>query len=220
MARITIFSGHYGSGKTTLAVNEAILQKKSGYNVTLIDLDTVNPYFRTKDSADILNELNIPLISSAYANTNVDVPAIPAAANGAIEGQSNVVIDVGGDSAGAIVLGRYAGYLMLGGYDMLLVANKYRPLSRNINDALTIISEIEESSRLKFTGICSNPNLGHETTAGDVISGLDYAEELSKASGLLIKSVTCERKLFKELSKQVENITPVDIYDKKEWRIY
>ena len=44
--RVTLFAGHYGSGKTNIAVNYAKLLAAKGLAVTLADLDIVNPYFR------------------------------------------------------------------------------------------------------------------------------------------------------------------------------
>ena len=77
LKRLTILCGHYGSGKTNVAVNIATELKKSCDTVTVADLDIVNPYFRTKDSESFFAEQGIRLICSPYANSNVDIPALP-----------------------------------------------------------------------------------------------------------------------------------------------
>ena len=137
--RITVFAGHYGSGKTNIAVNYALKLRKEFDRVDIADLDIVNPYFRTKDSEKQLEKRGIHLISSEYANSNVDVPAMPSEAYAIIDDTSlRAVIDVGGDDRGALALGRYAPDILAeNDYEMVFVANFYRPLTRNAKDALS-----------------------------------------------------------------------------------
>ena len=107
--RVTLFAGHYGSGKTNIAVNYALLLAGEGKRVSIADLDIVNPYFRTRDSAAELEAAGVRLISSRFANTNVDLPALPAEAYSLVEDRSAyAVMDIGGDDRGAYALGRYA----------------------------------------------------------------------------------------------------------------
>jgi len=120
MKRITVFAGHYGSGKTNLAVNYAVKQKKEGKEVSICDLDIVNPYFRTKDSAKILEKEGIELISLPFANSNVDLPALPSEVYGLVQRlDRNVIIDLGGDERGALAMGRFTPYILKeNNYDM------------------------------------------------------------------------------------------------------
>ena len=105
--RITILCGHYGSGKTNVALNLAYRLKEQNSRVAIADLDIVNPYFRTKDSSNILCDLGIRLICSEYANSNVDIPALPQDMYVITEDKNlNVIVDVGGDDRGALALGR------------------------------------------------------------------------------------------------------------------
>ena len=129
--RLVLFAGHYGSGKTNIAVNMAIDLRKEGKNVVIADLDIVNPYYRTKDSEQELEAAGIPLISSEYANSNVDVPALPQALYSLVDQKDRYgIMDIGGDDRGALALGRYApAILEENNYEMLLVINKYRPLT-------------------------------------------------------------------------------------------
>ncbi len=131
LKRVTIFAGHYGSGKTNIAINYALKIKESGKNVDIADLDIVNPYFRTKDAQELLEDAGIRLVSSVMANTNVDTPALPAEAYSIVHDTSkHAVIDVGGDDRGALALGRYVPYLLKeDNYEMLFVINKYRFLT-------------------------------------------------------------------------------------------
>lgn len=184
--RVTLFAGHYGSGKTNLAVNFALKLKNEGYKVRIADLDIVNPYFRTKDSADVLNKAGIELISPAFANTNVDLPALPSQAYSLVQQKdSYAVMDIGGDDRGAYALGRYRDYILEeNNYEMIFVANFYRPLTRNWEEALSVMREIEVACGMKFTAIINNSNVGNDTTPEDVTKTFSEVEKLSAATGL------------------------------------
>ena len=187
--RITLFAGHYGSGKTNAAVNYAFLLKNKGFEVTVADLDTVNPYFRSKDSEKEFKEAGIRLIASEFANSNVDLPALPAEMYSVVFDKSRcAVLDIGGDDRGAFALGRYTpSILEENDYDMLFVINCYRPLSADPRDAVEIMREIEAASGIPFNGIVNNSNLGPETTPETVMNSFEYAKEVAKLSGLKIK---------------------------------
>ena len=190
--RITLFAGHYGSGKTNAAVNYAFALRNEGLEVTVADLDTVNPYFRTKDSEKELAEAGIKLIASEFANSNVDLPALPAEMYNVVFDKSRyAVLDIGGDDRGAFALGRYTpSILEENDYDMFFVINCYRPLSSNPEDTVEIMREIEAASGIPFNGIINNSNLGPETTPETVSASLEYARKISELSGLPIKLTT------------------------------
>ena len=209
--RITLFAGHYGSGKTNIAVNwtKYIAEKES--RVTLADMDIVNPYYRAKDSARELEDMGIRVISSFFANSNVDLPALPQDIYSVIDDKSRyAVLDVGGDDRGALALGRLVpGILEENSYEMLLVVNRFRPLTRDIDGIMEVVSEIETACRLPFTAIVNNSNLGAETTPEDVLESMDYANEVSRRTGLPIKMTTVEKGLFDSLSGRIENLFPI-----------
>lgn len=217
-SRMTIFAGHYGSGKTNIAVNYALWLKKSHEKVVIADLDIVNPYFRTKDSAAVLKESGIKLISSNYANSNVDVPALPGEVNAIFDDPDGyAVIDVGGDDRGAYALGRYNKKLHQNDVAAYLVVNMYRPLSRDAEATIRIKKEIETAARIMFTGIINNSNLGTATTAVDILNSIPYAEEISKKTQLPIVMTTVQRSLAAELIPDIENIFPIDL-EEYEWQ--
>ncbi len=212
--RITIFSGHYGSGKTNVAVNYALWLRENALEVSIADLDIVNPYFRTKDSMKILGKKGIKLISSEYANSNVDVPALPPETYGMLHNKKqHCVIDVGGDDRGALALGRYSdGIMEDGDYELLFVINKYRPLTRNADMTLEIMAEIEKACHMKFTAIVNDSNLGDETTAEDVMDSVSYANEVSEKASLPIKMTTVKSDLYDALKDKIENLMPIELY--------
>ena len=216
MKRITLFAGHYGSGKNCIAVSYAKLIKKSGFETSIIDLDIVNPYFRTKDSEKELTEAGINIIASEYANTNLDAPALPKEIYAAISDKnSHLVIDVGGDDRGAVALGRYAGDILEeNDYDMLFVANCYRPLTKTPEDALEIMREIEAASKMKFTGIVNNSNVGKLTTGENVKNSVGYTEKLSQLAGIPVVMTTATGSVFEEIKNDIPNAFYIDLQDK------
>ena len=186
MKRVTLFAGHYGSGKTNIAVNYALKLRREGAAVKIADLDVVNPYFRTKDSAAELEQAGIELISPAFANSNVDLPALPQEVYSLVQNRGfYAIMDIGGDERGALALGRYRPYILEeNNYEMIFVANFYRPLTRTAEQALEVMREIEAAGGIAFTAIVNNSNLGEETTADDILSTASEAEKLCALSGL------------------------------------
>lgn len=215
MRRLSLFAGHYGSGKTNIAINYALDLKKSVNEVYIADMDIVNPYFRTKDSEKELNEAGVKLISLKYANTNVDLPSLPQEIYGLVQRRDcHAVMDIGGDDRGAYALGRYAPYILEeNNYDMFFVANFFRPLTRTAEEAYEVMREIENACGIPFTGIINNSNVGRETTAEDVESTFGIADDLSRLSSLPVVMTTvteevasgleCENKFILNLQNKI-----------------
>lgn len=214
--RITVLCGHYGSGKTNVAVNFAKDLKKENENVLIADLDIVNPYFRTKDSAEEFEAEGIRLIASEYAGTNVDIPALPQQMY-AITHDKNfkAVIDVGGDDRGALALGRLSDEIKQeNDYEMLLVINKFRPLTPDADSTAEVMREIECAGKISFTGIVNNSNLGTLTTAQDVLDSAEYANKVSCITGLPIFCTTVDIRLYDELKDKIQNLFPLKLQNK------
>ena len=216
MKRITVFSGHYGSGKTNVALSVALGLARSGQSVTVADLDIVNPYFRTKDSARELEKAGIELICSDYANTNVDIPALPQSMYAITDDRSRkVVVDLGGDDRGALALGRLApAILEENDFDLFAVINMFRPLTKTAEETVGVMKEIEAASGLRFTGLVNNSNLGEETTPETVLSSLPYAEETARLTGLPIVMTTVEKKLYPLLKEKIPNLEEITLQPK------
>ena len=217
LKRLTILCGHYGSGKTNVAVNIAAELKKSHDSVTVADLDIVNPYFRTKDSAAFFEEQGIRLICSAYANSNVDIPALPQEMYALTDDRSmTAVLDIGGDDRGALVLGRLAPKILLeNDYEMLMVINCYRPLTRDAASTMEVLREIEYAGGIRFTGLVNNSNLGAMTTAEDILASRAYAEEVSGLSGLPVVMTTVRQELYPAVVGKVPGAFPLGLQKNK-----
>ena len=214
--RLTLFAGHYGSGKTNIAVNYAIHLKDSGLPVVIADLDIVNPYFRTKDSEEELKAKGIELLCSPYAGSNLDIPSLPQEMYRAVQDKNTyAVMDIGGDDAGAIALGRFAPFISEeNNYQMIFVVNFYRPLTRTAAEALEIMREVEGASHLKFTAIANNSNLGEDTTAEDILSTVAETEKLSEMSGLPVIMTTVKKELAIALKQKIDNVFPLSLQNK------
>ncbi len=214
--RITLLCGHYGSGKTNVAVNLAEALRERYDRVAVADLDIVNPYFRSKDSRGRLEDLGIRLICSEYANTNVDIPALPQDMYAVTDDKDlRVVIDVGGDDRGALALGRLTGPIVSeNDYEMLAVVNAARPLTRTPEDTVEVLREIEGACSLRFTGIVNNTNLGRETDEDVVLNSVSYAETVSKQMGIPVVMTTVPVELFPKLQGKIENLFPLELQKK------
>lgn len=214
--RITLLAGHYGSGKTNIAVNLAMQLRKTEPRVAVADLDIVNPYFRTKDSQKELEQAGIRFICSEYANSNVDIPALPQTLYAVTDDRDlHCVLDIGGDDRGALALGRLSPAILAeNDYEMLFVVNFYRPLTANAADALEVMREIEAAGRLPFTGIINNSNLGDETTADTVLATQKRVRELCALSALPLVYTTVNRPLLPALLEKIPNLIGLDLQAK------
>ena len=195
--RVTLLCGHYGSGKTNVALNWAYRLRAKCPRVAVADLDIVNPYFRAMDSKRDLAERDIRLICSAYAGGNLDTDDLDMVD----------VLDIGGDDRGALVLGRLAPALLAeSNYEMWLVVNMYRPLTRTPAECIEVKAEIEQAGGMPFTGIVNNSNLGRETTPEDVLASLSYADEIARRTGLPVVMTSVKADLAGALEDKIENL--------------
>lgn len=220
MKRITVITGHYGCGKTNLSVNLALQAAKEWNHVTVIDLDLVNPYFRTADFKELFEKNGITLVAPDFANSNLDVPSVQFDIELLAAEGDCLIIDVGGDDAGAFALGRYAQALALYGdeVEMLYVINQRRNLTENSESAAALMYEIEAASRMKHTAIVNNTNLGCETTAEIINQSAEFAKGVSEITGLPVKFTTCPEELC--TLPERNDIYPVEVFVRPLWESY
>lgn len=189
-SRIIVICGYYGSGKTNIAVNLAMEAIKDKGSAVIVDLDIVNPYFRTADNAEMLRKMGVVTLIPEFANTNVDIPSLPPAFPTIFERDETVIVDVGGGAEGSTVLSGFREDFEACGYDMYYVFNASRPENTCIDSALESLREIEISSGMRFTGIINNTHLCSETTADTVRNGLAKAKEFAEAASLPLLATT------------------------------
>ena len=193
---IIILTGHYGVGKTNLALNLALACADAGYETTVVDLDLVNPYFRSSDYPDLLADAGVRLIEPVYARTALDTPSVTGELFATVEAavaapdRIRVIVDVGGDDAGATALGRFSAALAAAPHSMLHVVNAFRALTREPAEAVQVLREVEAASRLEVQGIVNNAHLEEQTTPADVDRGRAWAAEVARLASLPL-TATC-----------------------------
>lgn len=213
--RVTVICGHYGTGKTNLSINLALDCAREGDDVTLIDLDIVNPYFRSTDYSEILTKNGVKVIGPNFANTNLDTPSLPGAIGDTISEGKKVIIDVGGDDAGATALGVYARQLKGSSPDVLFVINRYRSMTTTPEEAVQIMYEVERAAHIKISGIVNNSHLKQRTTAQTIEDSYGFADKVSEITGVPLRFTTCPRSI--PLINKPNNIYPVDVFVKAPW---
>ncbi len=183
--KITIITGEYGCGKTNLAVNLALMMKEHG-TTAVVDLDTVNPYFRTADFTEEMKANGIDIIVPEFANTNLDIPVLNFDIEQIVRNHDHTVIDVGGSDAGAFALGRYRHAIekYSGDCDMLYVFNMYRAIDVSAEETVILMHEIEQACSLKCTGLVNNSNMSFETTNEIIEKAMPFSDRISELSGL------------------------------------
>ncbi len=215
--RITVVTGHFGSGKTEFAINYALYLKSLGLDVLIIDFDIVNPYYRTKDAEQLLNSKGIEVLAPGFANSNIETPTLPPDILKAFEDKSkHIIFDVGGDEDGATPLGVYNSYFSKEDYDMFFVLNERRMLTETVEGALEIFDNIKYVSRLNFTGIVNNTHLMEYTDTDVLLKGVSLAQKFSDKVKLPIVYNCVSRKLIDEIDdeeiKKIKNIFTVDLF--------
>ncbi len=197
---IVIIVGNYGSGKTETAVNLAFNRKMAGIDVSIADLDLVNPYFRTREARVSLIEHGINVILPDEKYMHADLPILTPAVAGIIKQPSELtILDAGGDDVGTTVLAALGNVLSGAQVNMLQVINPFRPFTEKLKGCMKIMKEIELSSKLKVTGLVSNANIIDETTADDIYRGYELIQEVSKHSGVKVEFITVRNSLISEI---------------------
>ena len=216
--RITIITGHYGTGKTEFSVNLALALAAEGESVMLADLDIVNPYFRSRERKDLLQQAGVKVISSSQACSNADVPSLPAELLAILEDRGmRGVLDIGGDPVGARVLARFRPKITQEDYQLIYVLNANRPEVRTVENAVAYLRNIEAVTGLSCTGIVNNTHLCGETTEEEIRKGAELATQVSAETGLPVLCHVAIEPLVEKLSDLSEDVFPITIKMKKPW---
>ena len=193
--RLNIFIGAYGSGKSEISVNVAadLKRRHPEQNILLADLDIVNPFYRSADAARKLEDLDIRIISPSYANSNVDVPALPGEVYSIFDDESYAgVFDIGGEDLGANVLGSMHKRLINIDYSLFMVVNTLRPFTSDEDSVIEMAQELEKAAKLPISGFINNTNLLEQTEFEDIVKGSEILKRVSERTGVPLVAVSVE----------------------------
>ncbi len=214
---VTLITGHYGSGKTEFAVNLALALAGFGETV-LVDLDIVNPYFRSRERKALLEQAGVQLIATSPACTDADIPSLPAEVLRVFQCAGlQSVIDAGGNGAGARVLARFRPLLTRTPHTMSFVLNANRPLTKTAANAEAYLRSVEQASGISVTGLVNNTHLCGETTQADIRRGADLAREVSAHTGIPLLCHVAEQSLIAQLKDLDEPLFSIHLHMKKPW---
>ncbi len=210
MKRITIVTGHYGSGKTEFSINYALDLSEQGKKTALVDLDIANVYFRSRERQSLLENAGIEVHSNIYhSDISADLPAIAPSIRKVLEDKSyHTVIDAGGNETGAMILNQFARHLKGQEHDMLYVVNANRPETETLSGALYHMKRIVEETDLPVSGLINNTHMLTETTTDDVLKGYRLCSEISKTEGIPIIYNCCTQEILDTLKET--DAMPVD----------
>lgn len=198
--RIHIFTGHFGSGKTEISVNYALMLARSGKKTIIVDCDIVNTYFRTLDAKNILMKNGIRVIAPTFANTNLEMQMMPSEVLSVFEEKdAQIVFDVGGDKDGAFALGGFKRFFEREGFNMYFVVNTCRPLTETVEDTLVYMDEIERASRLNITHIINNANLAEETAPENIYEADKVVSEIAEMVKIRYEYICGVREVLKKI---------------------
>lgn len=207
--RIKIFVGSFGSGKTEISTNYSVHCRKSQDKVAIVDLDIVNPYFRTREAKNALNLEGVKVVAPEGKLTYAELPLISPEIKGLIQDSDyHLILDVGGDDIGTVILGNFKSVIEGSDYEMLLVVNPYRPFTQSAPQIKQMAQEIENSSRLKISGIISNPNLSRQTDENIIKQGHILVKQASQKLNLPIKFICMDEQFFQKI-KQEDFVEPI-----------
>jgi len=212
MNKVLFLTGYYGSGKSELAMNLALKYQVD----TLVDLDIINPYFRTREMESFLREEGIEVISSDLeGQAHLDMPYISKKIYNPIHKQERVIYDLGGNDQGAKLMRQFEDYRDID-YDLWLVVNVYRQETDDAEKIMSLINRIEGTSGFKVTGLVNNSNMLKETTAEDIMTGQHILEEVSNKLGLPIALTTYWQGFKEDLNVSNETLE-IKLFFRKNW---
>ena len=234
LKRKTLVTGHYGSGKTEFSISLALLlaEMKSNsaaeqslcdinYLLSLIDLDIVNPYFRSRERRELLENAGISVYGSAYdTEVTAELPALGATIRTPLENTScKVIIDTGGNDTGALILNQFSKYFTKEDTAVFAVVNTNRPDTSCADNIIEHITAIEETTNLNVDGLINNTHLLRETTVDDIITGNKLCNEVCKQTGKFLLCNCYPKEIINpdELTGSLDDLLPLGLYMRPSW---
>lgn len=185
MNNLTILTGCFGCGKSEIAIQMSLDSSQAGIAVSLLDMDLINPYFKSSASKERLRQAGVKVVAPLFAGSGIEAPSLPPEMGAALlDTSAERIVDLGGDTAGATVLGSFADRIRDKRYSFLYVHNPFRPYTHDAESSLGLMQLLRRHSRLEITGIVNNANLMAETEYEHLLQGDAQCAELARISGL------------------------------------
>ncbi len=222
MKRIRIITGHYGSGKSELSVNMVTKLKEDHDKVAIVDLDIANPYFRSREKQDAMEDMGIKVYHNSFGyDITQDLPALSAAIREPLENKDfSVIVDAGGDDSGARVLNQFRKYFLGDDCEMVFVINANRRETSTVEGCLEHLDRIQMETGLQVDAIINNTHLLSETTAEDIKKGYALATEVGKILDIPVIASYCNEKILKNIKDEdldgIE-VTPISLFLRPSW---
>ncbi|MBE5035495.1 ATP-binding protein [Gallibacter intestinalis] len=222
MKRIRIITGHYGSGKSELSVNMVTELKKQYDKVAIVDLDIANPYFRSRERQDMMEDMGIEVFHNSFGyDITQDLPALSAAIKKPLENKDyHTIVDAGGDDSGARVLNQFRKYFLADDCEMIFVINANRPETSTVSGCLHHLDAIQVETGLKVDGIINNTHLLSETSAADIKKGYKLCKEVSELLDIPIIGSYCNEKILNNIKEEELDgieVTPIHLFMRPSW---
>jgi hypothetical protein len=204
MEPLIIITGHYGSGKSEVAIQLA-LNLAAKHVVCLADLDIVNPYFRSREVKEQLNQLGIQVIGDTLNTTKgLDMPYLSPAIKGNLtQLQQTMILDCGGDDVGIRVLSQFQKEIKARNHSLWMVVNTYRPQTATVEQIMTMKDQLENESGLEITGYINNSNFLRQTTVEDLIASDHLLKQVSQLTNCPIVYVSGLEAVINQLPSEV-----------------
>lgn len=222
MKRIRIITGHYGSGKSELSVNMVTKLKEEHDKVAIVDLDIANPYFRSRERQDTMEEMGIKVYHNSFGyDISQDLPALSAAIREPLENKEfKCIVDLGGDDSGARVLNQFRKYFLDDDSEMIFIVNANRPETSTVAGVLDHLDRIQIETGLKVDGLINNTHLLSETSAKDIKKGYALCKEVSEILDIPVVGSYCNEKILKNINVEdldgIE-VTPISLFLRPSW---
>ncbi len=213
---VEVFTGAYASGKSESALNRALQFANRGKDITLVDLDTVEPAYCLRPIIGELKEQGINVIAQTdYFGLGEAGSYVTAEQINCLSKNGDIIIDVGYGASGLDILDILNGIENETDLRIYLVVNTSKFETR---DKESILEYIEFSSGLnkkpwkKFSGFISNTHFADETTKEDIIKGYEKLKEVSKETNIPIIAIGADEKFIPEFPDYTYDSTPVWFY--------
>ena len=209
MKQVILFLGGFGSGKTECAVNFALHKARTGDKTVLVDLDIVNPMFRSTFFEEELREAGVELQASESMRIAEGLPTVADTLRKVFYDDNRwVIFDVGGDQIGAVALGQFHRFFSSPQLkkQALFVVNTRRPATDTVDGICWLYEKVSRIGRMEIDGFVNNTNLSTESTAELLMEGDEILKRVSERTHKPVLFVSGSRSVLRDLEDRYADV--------------